>query len=375
MKTHPFTRIASSTVRIVLLVVLAAVWQPAPVAAGTDRAFGDAKILATLPPEPGFPEGIAVKGNRVYVAGPATFGTTGKGPSAVFAFDVESGALVSTFPTQGENLLGEHANSSIAFDGNGRLYVLNTQLGIYRLTPEDGTQQLYAKPFPDLKPCVPLVVPPPCSPTPADAPALPNDIVFDETGNAYVTDSMQATIWRVPAGPVPPGGKTPEIWFQDSRLASAYIGVNGLRLDPARTKAYITVTTDLLQQSFVYTLPLSANPGPGDLKVFHQYGPESLPDGVAFGRSGLLYVAIATPGASGVSILDGAGTEVTRLSNPPLSPFAPYDSPANIAFNGRGSILLSNHASVTGFVDPSHFGIVDVFVDDKESPLAKPILP
>src|SRR5919202_3173772 len=137
MKTHPFTRIASSTVRIVLLVVLAAVWQPAPVAAGTDRAFGDAKILATLPPEPGFPEGIAVKGNRVYVAGPATFGTTGKGPSAVFAFDVESGALVSTFPTQGENLLGEHANSSIAFDGNGRLYVLNTQLGIYRLTPED----------------------------------------------------------------------------------------------------------------------------------------------------------------------------------------------------------------------------------------------
>ena len=268
-----------------------------------------------------------------------------------------------------------HANSSIAFDGNGRLYVLNTQLGIYRLSPESGSQERYAKPFPDLKPCVPLVVGPPCSPTASDAPALPNDIVFDDAGNAYVTDSMQATIWRVPGGPVPPGGKTPEIWFQDARLASAYIGVNGIRLAPTRTAAYITVTTDLLQQSFVYTLPMLAKPGAGDLKVFHQYAAGDLPDGIAFGRSGLLYVAMATPGTSGVSILDQSGTEVTRLSNPPLSPFAPYDSPANIAFNGQGSILLTNHAFVTGIVDPGQFSVVDVYVDDKESPLAKPTLP
>ena len=271
---------------------------------------------------------------------------------------------------QGENLLGEHANSSIAFDGNGRLYVLNTQLGIYRLTPETGTQQSYANPFPDLKPCVPLLVPPPCSPTVADTPALPNDIAFDEAGNAYVTDAMQATIWRVATG-----GGSPQIWFQDSRLASPYIGVNGLRLNPARTLAYITVTTDLLGQSFVYTLPLKAKPAAGDLKVFHRFALGSMPDGIAFGRSGLLYVAIATPGASGVSILNPSGQEVARLSNPTLSPFAPYDSPANITFNGEGSILLSNHAFVTGVVNPGQFAVVDAFVDDKESPLAKPLLP
>ena len=373
------TGTATSTrwVKSLAVVALLAVMSSSGVArAEESRPFGDAKILAQLPAEPGFPEGIAVKGNRVYAAGPATFGTIGKGPSAVVALDIHSGLLLATYPTQGEDLLAEHANSSIAFDGSGLLYVLNTQLGIYRLSLKSGTQETYARPFPDLKPCVPLVVGPPCSLTMADAPALPNDIAFDEAGNAYITDSMQATIWRVPAGPVPPGGKTPEVWFQDKRLGSAYIGVNGIRLNSPRTKAFVTATTDLLGQSFVYTLPLGKSElKPTDLTVFHQYAPDDVPDGIAFGKSGLLYVAIATPGSSGVSILNQDGGEMARLSNPALTPFAPYDSPANIAFNGHGSILLSNHAFVTGVVDPVRFSVVDVFVDDKESPLAKPNLP
>ena len=100
---------------IAWVVLLAGAAFPATAGAGDNRPFGDAKILAKVPPEPGFPEGIAVKGNRVYVAGPATFGTTGKGPSAVHAFDVHSGALVSTYPTQGEDLLAEHAWASPGF--------------------------------------------------------------------------------------------------------------------------------------------------------------------------------------------------------------------------------------------------------------------
>ena len=354
--------------------MLAAVFSPGLAAADSSRPFGDARILAKLPPAPGFPEGIAVQGNRIYVAGAATFGTTGKGPSEIIALDLLTGALLATYPTKNEDLLQEHANSSIAFDGNGLLYVLNTQLGIYRLSPETGTQETYARPFPDLKPCHLTPIGSPCSPTVSDAPALPNDIAFDDVGNAYITDSMQATIWKVPAAPALDGVRMPEIWFQDQRLASGYIGVNGLRLNPSRTHVYITVTTDLFQESYVYRLPLKANPEATDLYVVHQYEPESLPDGIAFGKSGLLYVAIATPGASGVSILDLSRGEVARLANPPLSPFTPYDSPANIAFNRHGSILLTNHAFVTGVVDPGQFSVVDVFVDDKASPLAEPNL-
>jgi hypothetical protein len=104
--------------------------------------------------------------------------------------------------------------------------------------------------------------------------------------------------------------------------------------------------------------------------VFHEYTGGDLPDGIAFGETGLLYVAIATPGlASGVSVLDHNGNEVVRLSNQGNA-LSPYDSPANIAFNGKGSALLSNHATFTGI--PENFAVLDVFVNDRGSPLELP---
>jgi sugar lactone lactonase YvrE len=268
--------------------------------------------------------------------------------------------------TEGEELLAEHANSCIAFDGNGLLYVLNTQLGLYRLNVETGQQSSYSTPFPDLHPCA--TTPAPCSPTVNDVPALPNDIAFDSYGNAYVTDSMQATIWRVA-----PGGGTPQIWFQDARLDSGYVGVNGIRLSPDRSSFYLSVTADLLGGSYIYTLPRVAQPTAADLKVFHQFAPGDLPDGIAFGKSGNLYVAMATPFASGIAILGPAGAEVGRLKNSLVSPIFPFDSPANIAFNGKGSLLATNHAFATGV--PSQFTVLDVYVGDSAEPLAKPELP
>jgi sugar lactone lactonase YvrE len=341
---------------------------PAAAAKPPARPFGDVRVLATFPTPPGFPEGIAVKGNKVYVAGPARFGTAGTGPSHVFAFDIKTGELVHTYPTQGENLLGEHANSCVAFDGQGRLYVLNTQIGLYRIDTGSGQQEPYSSPFPDLKPCLDGVQGPPCSPTVGDAPALPNDIAFDEAGNAYVTDAMQATIWRVPAG-----GGAPQIWFQDARFDSPFVGVNGIRLSPDRTKVFLSVTTDLLGGAYIYTLPLAAAPQAADLSVFKQFAPGDLPDGIAFGKSGDLYVTIATPLASGIEVLRPDGSTGASLRNPPGSPIFPYDSPANIAFDAHGSLLVTNHAFATGI--PSQFTVLDVYVGDTASPLAKPMLP
>ena len=338
-------------------------------ASSAPTSFGQAEVLARVPNPPGFPEGIAVDGGRFYVAGPATFGTAGKPPSQVVAFDTATGAKVAQWAAQGENTLMEHANSSIALDAAGRIYVLNTQLGIYRLDPVTGVQQPYGAPFPDLLPCL-LPLPGPCSPTLTNLPSIPNDIAFDPAGNAYVTDSMQATIWKVPAG-----GGAPTIWFQDMRFASPYIGTNGLRLNPARTHVFVTVTTDLLGRGTVDTLPLVAAPQKSDLKVFHRYAGGDLPDGIAFGASGLLYVAMATPTRSGVSILSPGGIEIARLQNKPLRPFRPYDSPANIAFKPPGSILLTNHAFVSGVVLPNQFSVVEAFVGDTASPLVRPALP
>ena len=63
--------------------------------------------------------GVAVVGDRVYVAGPATFGTAGKGPSVVTVLNRASGDLITEIPIAGEQLAFEHALSGIAVADHG----------------------------------------------------------------------------------------------------------------------------------------------------------------------------------------------------------------------------------------------------------------
>ena len=320
------------------------------------RPYGGVQTLAPFPVPPGSPEGIAVKGNKAYVSGPARFGTAGGPPSIVVVYDTRTGEQLETIQIQGEDLTQEHANSCVAFDGNGRLYVVNTQLGIVRIDLGSKQQEVYASPVPQLNPPVP---------------ALPNDLAFDPAGNLYLTDSLQATIWRIPAG-----GGTPQVWFQHAALATPF-GANGIRLNPDRTKIYFVVTAEGANEfgftgGKIYTLPLVDAPTAADLQVFHQYNGEG-PDGIAFGNSGRLYVMLASPGFSGVSVLSPTGAEVARFGNPPGPNFliSPFNSPANGAFDKHGSLLVTNHT----FIFPGNESVLSVFVDDKESPLVKPTLP
>lgn len=320
------------------------------------RPYGDVRTLAPFPVPPGSPEGIAVKGNKAYVSGPARFGTAGQPPSIVVVYDTRTGEHLETIQIQGEDLTQEHANSCVAFDGEGRLYVVNTQRGIVRIDLGSGEQTVYAPPVPQLNPPVP---------------ALPNDLAFDPAGNLYLTDSLQATIWRIP-----PGGGAPQVWFQDAALATPF-GANGIRINPDRTKIYFVVTAEGVNEfgftgGKIYTLPLVDAPTAAQLEVFHQYNGEG-PDGIAFGNSGKLYVILASPGFSGVSVLSPTGAEVARIGNPPGPNFltTPFNSPANAAFDKHGSLLVTNHT----FIFPGNESVLSVFVNDKESPLVKPSLP
>jgi len=358
----------STTTRRVFTAAIACGAVALAVPASAPAAFGDAKILAPFPADPGFPEGIAIRNGRVYSAGAAAFGTAGKGPSAVIAHDRATGAEVKRYDTKSENLAAEHANSSVAFDKQGILYVLNTQLGTYRLNPATGAQKIYSPPLKDLKPCGQGVVP--CSPTPFDAPPLPNDIAFAPDGDAYVTDSLQATIWRIPKG-----GGAAKIWRQDKRFASAGIGVNGLRLNSTATRVYVSVTADLANEASVYAMALMPKAAsPANLTLVHRFAVGEAPDGIAFGTTGNLFVAMADPVAPGVMILTPKGTIKAKLTNPVNSPTEPYDGPANIAFDGAGRILMTNHAPVNGQVSQK-FSIVDVDVKDTGAQLFKPLIP
>jgi DNA-binding beta-propeller fold protein YncE len=312
-------------------------------------------------PFAGFPEGIATRGNRFYVTGPAAFGFP-LGTAYVQAYDLRSGALEATYPITITNpFAGMSAGSCAAFGPDGKLYVIEPFIGVIRmdLTPNNG-QSVYS------------AFPPPAGPS------LLNDLAFDDAGNLYVTDTFAATIYRIP-----PGGGPPSVWFADARLAgdpSLPFGVNGIRIDGDAQKVYVTVTIENgTFDGVIYSLPLVASPGPGDLEEFHRYPfvfgfPPTVPgpDGIAFGKSGKLYVALA--GSSEISVLLPDGSEEARYTGPAANPGGlpnpmPWANPANIAFdNRRGSLLVTNHASLVPF-DPSLFVVFDVFVDDKAAPL------
>lgn len=341
------------------------------------RPLGDSRVVAQLPPAPGYPEGIAVHGSRIYVATAARFGTAfipPPGPPEIQVFDAASGALEKRIAIATKDPTMDHGTSGLAFDAAGRLYVLDTQWGVVRFDPataattlNPGTEPslLYATAFPNIPPCSPLT-PTPCSPTLADAPSLPNDIAFAADGTAYVSDSLQATIWHIP-----PGGGAPAIWFQDPRLGGGF-GVNGLRLDPARTALVVSVTADGAAKGVIYRIPIGAK---DTMTALHTYDLAEAPDNLAFGQSGKLYVALA--GSNQISVLEPSGKEYARFGGPAQRPDGTdvlWDMPSGVAFHpSNGALLVNNHSEILGL--PMHFVVFDVFVHDTPDPLELPVLP
>jgi sugar lactone lactonase YvrE len=320
------------------------------------RPLGDSKLISKIP-FPGYPEGIVVHEGVIYTSGPAAFGVPGNFvPSQIFGFDVHTGALVRTITVQ--NQPGPlNALSCIAADENDNLYVADEGLGVVKINLTSGVQSIYAAPF---YPVFQSAYNPP-------APVLLNDLAFDKAGYLYITDSFQATIWRVP-----PGGGAPQVWISGPALDAPF-GPNGIRISPDGSTLYFTKTFDPAGLGFVYTLPVQDHVTVSDLKVFHTYTPGAGPDGVAFGKSGNLYVALA--GYSQISVLDPNGNEIARYSGPAADPAnpgspLPWANPANIAFDGHGALLVTNHASLTGLPDPSPlFAVFDVWVNDKAGKL------
>lgn len=324
-----------------------------------------------MPADPGYPEGIALRGHTVFVSTAARFGTAFQGPPEIQAFDVTTGAQTASYVVPDLDPNRDHGLSGIAFDANGYLYVLDTQWGLVRLDPATGELRLYASAFPDLQPCG--AAPPPCSPTSSDAPPLPNSIAFDAAGNAYVSDSLQTTIWiiRPTEGPV----RTPEVWFQDERLDGGF-GTNGIRFDLNRTHLYVAVFLDRSLNGLIYKLSLADAPSASDLTLFHDYGAGEGPDEIAFGNSGTLYVTLATSDA--VSALAPDGTEAMRFEGPAHddNSSVPYDSPSGLTFrNASKALLVNNHVESTFTVNTERFVVFDVVVNDTGDDLERPHLP
>lgn len=348
----------------ILLTLVACAALAAPPPAAASGPVGSSEILTPIPADPGYPEGVAVFGTRVYVTGPAAFGTAGAPASRVWVYSALLGQLVDEIPLVGEDLTQEHAAAGIAVDLFGRLYVLSTQLGVVRINPYGATsQEIYAPALPDLPMCA--AAPPPCSPTPFDAPPLANDIAFDHLGRAYITDSLQATVWRVPYG-----GGAPQIWLQDPRFIGE-LGANGIRLSPDGGSLYIGVT-GIPNPGAIYRVPIMASPTPADVELFHQFATPD-PDGLAFGRSGRLYVTMAF--SNEVAVLLPDGTEEQRFTGPMAGPDGPiaWDNPAVLAFSWfTRRVFIANHALLSG--NPDSFNLFALNVGERGALPALPLI-
>lgn len=320
---------------------------------GTDPTWaqvslGDSQVFATMVDSPGFPEGIATKGNCVYVSGPAAFGLP-LGSAYVDAFDIRTGDFKATYPITITNpFAGMSGASCAAFGPDGRLYVIEPFVGVIRMDLDPAnTQSVYSAFIPT-------------------GPSLLNDLAFDGAGNLYVTDSFAATIYKIPVG-----GGAATVWFTDPALAGHPLipfGVNGIRIDKNNKHVYVSVTVDATFNGVIYRLPLVASPAAADLEVFASLGFTG-PDGIAFGKSGKLYVAEALSSTIKVLNPDGSVNAVYGGPAQDLGGAVPWANPANIAFNDKdGTLLVTNHASLVPF-DPDLFVVFDVYVNDKGSPL------
>lgn len=339
---------------------------------GPRRRTGDALVFATVP-EPGHAEGIVVDADTVFTGttGDAVaFSTGAKTPSVIFAFDRASGKLRYQLQVEGEQLDPEaplNGISGLAFDAAGRLYAADIQGRILRfdLRHRERQQEVYAT-IPDLPSCEYATAGQSCSPTLDDRTPLPNGIVFDASGNLYVTDSWQATIFRVP-----PGGGQAQVWFQSERI-DGFFGANGIRVAPDGTAMYFAVTRDRTETSWIFRLPCVAAPSPRDLIAVATWPPRDRflapagADGIAFGTSGLLYVVLG--GDEEVAVVD----VTTGISQGLASPL--LHNPASLAFdNANGRLLVTNHSFFEA--DPAQWTVIDLSIEDHDEPPARPSFP
>lgn len=121
----------------------------------------------------------------------------------------------------------------------------------------------------------------------------------------------------------------------------------------------------------IYRLPRVDQPAEADLDVFHVYTASELPDQLAFGARGDLYVSLAL--TNQISVLAADGTETMRFSSQPGDTI-PLDNPAGIAFDARSkSLLISNHALLSG--NTADFAVLQLATGDPGAPLFEPALP
>lgn len=360
-------RVATATCGALVVLLLAGAALPA--GAANDRPRWDTRVLA-LVGKPGFPaRAYVAPWGRIY-EGTYENPAGGSKPSLVREY-TGKGTLLRTWRVPGQNLSGGQGVQVATSDARGRLVLLDRDPArALLLNPRRDTQRArfrtYAR-FPDLPPCAPGTTGPHCSPTLSDDPPVPNYAAWGPGGALYVTDYLQAVIWRVP-----PGGGKPKVWLADHRLDGNEFGTTGIVLKPDHR------TLLVMQQSSagggdgnpttgkLYSVRIRRHARPGALNRIWESGPVEGPDGFWIARSGRIYVALA--GSNQLAVIGPGGKDLERF---PASPTGdngsavPFDTPSSVMFKGT-RLIIANQAFFGG--DPTHQAILDTEARERGMP-------
>lgn len=339
-----------------------------------DRPKGDVLRFAAVP-APGAPAPVVIAPDgAVYTATLNAESGETAAPSKVFAYGAD-GALKRQYVIQGQNLSEQHGLTGMALDADGFLYIGSIQpAAVLRLNPRTGEQTTYAA-VRDVPTCG-SATNSDCQQTSSDKKPWPDYVVFAPDGTLYMTDSLQALIWKIP-----PGGGKAEVWLTDPRLESLIgspgFGPSAMKLAPDNKTLYFTTVQGPPgdgdpSAGAIWKLPIQPDGKPGPLTLFYRAQSADGPGGIGFARSGDIYVAMS--GSNAIAQIGPDGKERARFPDPVanMSFRPPLDGPIDVAFRGK-SLLVANSAFLSG--SASNWALLDVFVGEEGHAPIRPKVP
>lgn len=258
-------------------------------------------------PYPGMPEGIAVSPNGHIAVG--TF--YHEGPSHIFVFDTEGKVLrdVTIRDKVPSPLLGViwKSNDIYAADfGNGRILLI---------TPDDR-----------VIPFVQLPQLPRMSPGPSEQPPGPNGLALDRVGNLYVSDSFQGAVWKIAAS-----GQA-SVWKRDVTLISTKelpFGANGITFT-AQGDALLVANSG---EGTIVRIAVREDGSAGAVSIFAEG--ITVPDGIAFGPDGNLWVLSPATKDYAVLVIAPAGKRLASVGT------KGFNGPTSLDFLGNTLLAVN----------------------------------